>query len=53
MAGVGAGVFSQAQVTELWRENARYEPNMSEDERASLLHGWSRALERSRGWVGT
>ena len=51
MAGVGAGVFSQAHVTELWRENARYEPRMSEDERASLLHGWSRALERSKGWV--
>lgn len=51
MAGVGTGVFSQAQAAELWREAARYEPRMSEDERASLLHGWSRALERSKGWV--
>ena len=35
--------------TDLWREDARYEPRMGEDERATLLHGWSRALERSRG----
>ena len=51
MAGVGAGIFPQAHVTDLWREDARYEPRMGGDERAALLHGWSRALERSRGWV--
>ena len=51
MAGVGSGCFPQAHVTELWREGARYEPRMGEDERATLLHGWSRALDRSKGWI--
>jgi len=51
MAGVGAGVWSQSAVTELWREQARYDPRIGEDERETLMHGWSRALERSRGWA--
>ena len=40
-----------SQVAELGDERARYEPRMSEDERESLLDGWHRALERSRGWA--
>ncbi|HEY5143445.1 MAG TPA: glycerol kinase GlpK [Solirubrobacteraceae bacterium] len=51
LAGVGAGVWTQAAVRGLWHEGARYEPAMSGDERAALLHGWNRALERSRGWI--
>jgi hypothetical protein len=38
-------------VREMWREAARYEPAMGESERLELLHGWGRALERSRGWA--
>ena len=34
-----------------WRERARYEPRMGEDERETLLAGWRRALERARGWA--
>ena len=51
MAGVGAGVWTQAAVRGLWHEGARYEPQMAGSERERLLHGWRRALERSRGWV--
>ncbi len=51
LAGVGAGVWTQAAVRELWREGARYEPAMGAGERERLLHGWDRALDRSRGWV--
>ena len=51
LAGVGAGVWTQAAVRGLWHEGARYEPAMTADERGRLLHGWNRALERSRGWV--
>ncbi len=29
----------------------RFEPTMSADHRDRLLHGWHRAVERSRGWV--
>jgi len=35
-------------VREHWRERRRYEPRMSEDERASLLAGWADALGRAR-----
>jgi glycerol kinase len=35
----------------MWREAARYEPTMADGERERLLHGWHRAVERSRGWV--
>ena len=51
LAGVAVGLWDEAQTREMWREAARYEPRMSEDERESLLSDWSRAVERSRGWV--
>ena len=51
MAGVGAGLFSLSQVAGLWRERDRYEPVMGGSERAELLNGWARAVERSRGWA--
>ncbi len=51
LAGVGAGLWEREQVGEMWREAARYEPAMGEDERESLHAGWSRALERSRAWA--
>ena len=51
LAGIATGVWTRAEVGEMWREAARYEPQMSEDERESLLVGWRRAVERSRGWA--
>jgi glycerol kinase len=50
LAGVGAGTLTLDQVRTGWRERARYEPAMSEDERESLLAEWRRAVERARGW---
>ncbi len=51
LAGIATGRWSAEQVGEMWREAARYEPRMSDDERESLLAEWHRALERSRGWA--
>jgi glycerol kinase len=51
LAGVGTGIWSTDDVRSLWREAARYEPAMGEDERQSLLRDWRRALERSRDWA--
>ena len=51
LAGIATGRWSAAQVAEMWREAARYEPRMGEDEREALLADWHRALERSRGWA--
>ncbi len=48
LAGVGAGVWSQARVESSWRERARFEPRMGEDEREALLVGWRRALATAR-----
>jgi glycerol kinase len=51
LAGIATGRWSADQVCEMWREGARYEPRMSEDERESLLADWRRALDRSRRWA--
>jgi len=51
LAGIASGVWELEQVAGMWREAARYEPRMSEDERQALLTDWHRAVERSRGWA--
>jgi glycerol kinase len=51
LAGIATGRWSGQQVGGMWREAARYEPRMGEDEREALLADWHRALERSRGWA--
>ena len=53
LAGVGASLLTLDQVTRIGEERARYEPAMGDDERESLLDGWHRALERSRGWAAS
>jgi glycerol kinase len=51
LAGVATKLWSEQDTRTMWREAARYEPTMSQDEREALLHGWHRAVERSRNWV--
>jgi glycerol kinase len=51
LAGIGAGIWTADQVSALWREAARYEPRISEDERRSLVERWRQAVERSREWA--
>ena len=51
LAGSASGRWSREEAAERWRPARTYEPRMSEDERASLLAEWRRALERSRGWA--
>jgi glycerol kinase len=48
LAGVGVGAWTVSDVRDGWREGARYEPRMSEDERETLLAGWARALMCAR-----
>jgi glycerol kinase len=48
LAGVGIGLWTVEQVRSGWREKFRCEPRMSDDQRATLLDGWKRALERAR-----
>ena len=51
LAGVGAGTWTLDHVARTWRERARYEPALSDDERESLVADWRRAVERARGWA--
>ncbi len=51
LAGIATGRWTREQVGEMWRQAARYEPAMGEDEREALLAQWRRAVERSRGWA--
>jgi glycerol kinase len=51
LAGIGTGRWGLDQVSEMWREAARYEPRMGEDERQTLLADWHRALDRAKGWA--
>ena len=51
LAGVGVSLLTLDQVATIGDVRARYEPRMGEDERAALLDGWHRALDRSRRWA--
>jgi glycerol kinase len=51
LAGIATGVWDSGQVETMWREAARYEPNMAGDERETLLAEWRRAVDRSKGWA--
>ena len=50
LAGVGTQLWTVDQIGSRWREKRRYEPAMGDDQRHTLIHGWHRAIERSRGW---
>jgi glycerol kinase len=51
LAGVGTGNRTLDDIRTGGEPKATYDPSMSEDERAALLDGWHRALERAKGWV--
>jgi glycerol kinase len=51
LAGIGTGLWTIDQVSNGWRERARYEPRMGQDERETLMAEWRRALARAREWV--
>jgi glycerol kinase len=51
LAGIATGRWTAEQVREMWREAARYEPRMGDNERERLLGRWRDAVERARGWA--
>jgi glycerol kinase len=51
LAGLGAGVWKDADLEDLWKLDREFEPKMSRDRADSLQAQWRRALERSRGWA--
>jgi glycerol kinase len=52
LAGLAEGVWgSQADLVSLWREDAAFVPAASREEADRQHDGWSRAVERARGWA--
>ena len=50
LAGLGAGVWADADLADLWKLDREFEPRMSRDQADSLQSRWRQAVERSRGW---
>jgi len=53
LAGLGAGVWKDSDLENLWKLDREFEPKMSRDGADSLQAEWRRAVERSRGWALT
>jgi glycerol kinase len=52
LAGLAVGYWSGTDEIEAnWALDRRFEPSMAVDRRNSMLDGWRRAVERSRGWA--
>ena len=50
LAGLGAGVWSDADLTHLWKLDREFEPRMSRDQADAMQSRWRQAVERSRAW---
>ncbi len=52
LAGLGIGFWKSGQEIEALREvGQRFAPRMGAAERRALRRGWTRALERAKGWL--
>ena len=51
LAGLGAGVWQEADIEGLWKLDREFEPKLSRDQADSLQSEWRRAVERSRNWT--
>jgi glycerol kinase len=51
MGALGIGHFDSIRnISEIWKLERRYEPQMSADQRNALLYHWHRAVERAKYW---
>ncbi len=51
LAGLAMGSWTLSEAGSLWREAARYEPRMGEDQRLELIASWRRAVECAKNWA--
>ena len=52
LAGLAVGYWkTKAEIAKQWQEDARYTSKMKPAERKQLMAGWTRAVERSKGWA--
>lgn len=51
-AGMAGGLWSGPDEVALhWNEAIRYRPSMDDQTRSAYLRGWSKAIDRSLGWI--
>ena len=50
LAGLGAGVWTDADLGRLWKLDREFEPAMSRDQADALQAQWRQAVDRSRSW---
>ena len=51
-AGLTVGFWTdEDELRAVWREDRRFEPTMSEPDRANAISEWDKGVERSLGWV--
>jgi glycerol kinase len=51
LAGLAVGFWPDARtLADQWTIERTFEPRMAADERAALIAGWQRAVERAKGW---
>ena len=50
LAGLGAGLWTDADLARLWKLDREFEPTLSRDQADALQSRWRQAVERSRSW---
>jgi glycerol kinase len=52
LAGLAVGYWkSEAELSQQWQVEARFEPRLGQDQRLTMLDGWRRAVGRSQHWA--
>jgi glycerol kinase len=51
LAGLAVGYWTPEQLSEHWRIDQTFEPEMEEEQREKLYKTWQKAVERSMKWV--
>ena len=52
LAGLAVGFWKNvSELTSTWRAERTFEPQMEPGRRQELLAGWSRAVDRAKGWI--
>ncbi len=52
LAGLAVGFWKNRQeIAQQWQADQVFKPAMKNKERQQLLHGWRKALDRSRNWI--
>ena len=52
LAGLAVGVWkNQAEIRNLWQEEKTFSANLSRENAEQKMEDWSRAVERSKGWI--